>query len=136
MIPIPDPSRLFPRRLPPSREPGPKFSSSLAGGLLLLGSVGVLLIFTLEGGAAASKVSPWLSIPGGLLGFGLAMAISEAKPLVLGFIEALIYFCITFIFTDGFDKRDPASSWACAAIVAAAFLWAGFAERKNAGANE
>lgn len=123
MIPLPDPGRLFPPKQPPSGGSG---SASLADGLLGLGNVGVLLVVTAGGGALAYAISPWLTIPGALLSFGLGMAVGEAPPLVLGVIEAVFYSFITYLFSGGFERPDPGHSLAYSAIVAAIFLCAAF----------
>lgn len=128
MLPIPDPGRLFPPKLPPSRGSG---SDSLAGGLLTVGGIGIFLVVAIAGGALAYTLSSWLTIPGGILGAALGLSILEAPPIVLGIIEAVFYFCITYIFSDGFDRPDPGHSLVYSSIVAAVFFWAGFSKWKN-----
>ena len=130
MFPIPDPSRLFPPKLPPSGGSDPR-PGSLAKGLLVLGGAGILLAITIGGGALASALHPWLAIPGGLLGFGLGSAIMEAPLIFLGIIDALFYFGMTYLFSGGFERPDPAQSLIYAGIVALAFLWATFSARKE-----
>lgn len=126
MIPLPDPWRLFPHKSPSSREPA-LGSASLAGGLLTLGAFGVLVAVTLGGGSFAYTLSPWLSIPAGVLCFGLGMAVFDRAPLILlGIIEALFYSYVAFLGSGGFDRPDPAYSWIYSGIAAAVFLWAAF----------
>jgi tetratricopeptide (TPR) repeat protein len=94
--------------------------------VLTLGAIVILFALAIGGGALAGSVSPWLAIPGGLLGFGIGMAISEAPPLILGTIEGLFYSFVTYVFTDGFDRREQAPSLAYAAITATVFGMATF----------
>ena len=128
MFPIPDPSRLFPPRLPPSRGTG---TESLASGILSLGCIGLVLGLAIGLGVLASRLSSWLAIPGGLIGLGVGTALCEGPSLLLGAIEALLYSFFTFTFTGGFERPDPVYSWTYAIVVAAIFLSAGYFAWKN-----
>jgi hypothetical protein len=130
MIPLPDPTRLFPRKWMSPRETGHR-SSSLAEGLLALGGIPILLAVTFGGGALAGKLSPWLCIPGGLLALVLGITACEAPPILLGIFEALFYSGVTFVFSGGLDRRDPTPSWIGAGCVAAVFLSATLSRRTN-----
>ena len=121
----PDPR--WAQRLPRLGGGGQRWATR-GGWLLSLGGIGLLLVTTIGGGAVAHALWSWLSIPGGLVGFGVGMAINEAPPLVLGALNALFYFGLTMVFTDGFDRPDPAASWLYAAVVATVFLSAAFWE--------
>jgi hypothetical protein len=132
MIPIPDPMRVLVPKWAHSHESGHR-PSSLAQGLLTLGGIPIILAFTLGGGALAGKLSPWLCIPGGLMALVLGVAIYQAPPVLLGIIETIFYSGVTFVFSDGLERSDPAPSWVYAGIVAAAFLVATFFMRKDRG---
>ncbi len=119
MIPIPDPSRLLPPRVA-HKSYGP---TSLSEGLLALAGIPMLLAFTVGLGAIGNNFSSWLTIPGGLLGFALAMGIIEST-IVCGVVEAIFYGGITFVFSGGMEKTEPGSSVAAAIVVAGVFLFA------------
>lgn len=129
MIPIPDPMRVLIPKWARLQESGHR--SSLAQGLLTLGGIPIILAVTLGGGALAGKLSPWLCIPGGLVCLAFGAAIYQAPPVLLGIIEAIFYSGVTFVFSDGLERSDPAPSWVGAGIVAAAFLVATLSMRKD-----
>lgn len=128
MFPIPDPWRLLPR--PSSHGPASK-PTSAAEGLLALGGAGMLLALAAGGGVLAYRLYAWLCVPAALLGLGIGMAIVEAPPIFTGIVEAVFYFCVTYVFSGGLDRPDPAWSWVYSGIVAAVFLWAAFSARKS-----
>lgn len=129
MIPIPDPSRLVPPRMPPSSSGGGRHS--LPVGLLTLGSLPVLLAGTVGAGMLGAALSPWLAIPAGLIGFGIAMGLTQESIVVCGVVEAIFYAAITFLFSDGMvaDQRD--SSLILAGTVAAIILGLTYTARRE-----
>ena len=128
MFPIPDPSRLLPRKPSSPTSSGP---SSLSEGLLALAGFPMILAFTIGLGAIGNKFSSWLAIPAGLLGFGLAMGIVEST-IICGLFEAVFYGGITFVFSGGLEKSEPGPSVIGAIAVAAAFVAATYNTwRKN-----
>ena len=129
MFPIPDPSRLLPRKLTPQHGPAP--GSSPAKKLITLGGCGIFLACAIGGGALANAFSSWLIIPGVLLGIGIGLGLNEISPIFLGIIEAIFYFCITYVFSDGLERPDPTYSWIYSGIMTGAFLWATFSVWKN-----
>ena len=128
MIHIPAPWQLFAPKLPPSRGPG---FTSLADGVLSFGGIGILFVVTVVATMVAYNLSPWLSIPGAVLAYTFCANIANAPPIFLGIFEALFYFCITFVTTDGLDRPDPIYSWVYSGIAAAVFLWASFSKWKD-----
>lgn len=119
MIHIPDPSRLVTHRLPMSSGSG---RQSLPAGLLTLGSIPVLLVCIIGGGALGAAAIPWLAIPAGIAGFSTAMGLTQESIVVCGVVEAIFYGGIAFIFTGGLETHDRGTSTALAAVVAAMIL--------------
>ena len=127
MFPIPDWTRLRPPGQPPS---GGSKKGDLSGGLLALGALPVAIAGAIAGGIGAQGLLPWLAIPGGII--GLVIAITILCHTILGGIsQAVFYGSVAFIFTDGLERPDPASSWILACIVATLFLWATYSRWKN-----
>lgn len=129
MIPLPDWYRLkpHPRNLAPSNSPR---SRNLAERLLILGAIPMLFVGAAAGGAIASALSSWLMIPGGIIGFTVALGLLGNAGVVCGILETLFYSGFTFLFSDGLEMSNPASAWIKAGAVAALFIWATYSTWK------
>lgn len=120
MFPIPDPSRLFPRKSPPSAGSGRR---SAISDLLALASFPMMLAGTIAAGALGAKLTPWLAIPAGFVGLALTMALLESL-ILCGIVEAVFYSAVTFVFSGGLDEANPRPNLIAAILVAALFLYA------------
>jgi hypothetical protein len=118
MFPIPDPNRLFPPRLPPSRSYG---FDSLSAWLLSLGALPIPLVAIIVVVELAHN-SFWLAALAGLVGWFLLAALFGGPIIVRGLIETIFYAGATFLLSDGLDRADPTPAWIRAGIVAAFLL--------------
>jgi len=128
VIPIPDPSRLIPRRLPTSSDSG---RHSLPVGLLTLASIPVLLACTIGAGVLGAAVSPWLAIPAGFVGFCIGMGLTQQSIVICGLFEAIFYAAVAFVLTGGAETNGRNASTLLAAIVAAIILGITYAAKNE-----
>ncbi len=128
MIPIPDPSRLFPQRLPRSSGSG---RHSIPVGLLTIASIPVFIASAIFAGLLAAAWSPWLGIPAGILGFSIGMGLTQESIVVCGITEAIFYSAVMFIFSGGLESADRTSPITGAAVVATTILCLTYAALKD-----
>jgi hypothetical protein len=128
VIPIPDPSRLVPPRLPVYSSAG---RHSFAVGLLALASFPVLLAFAIGAGALGAALSPWLAIPAGIIGLSIGMGLTQGPIVLCGVFEAIFYAAVAFVFTGGLETHNRDSSTILAAIVAAILLGLTYTARND-----
>jgi hypothetical protein len=122
---IPDPSRLFPPRMPSNG------SSSLSGDEICL----VILIIGVGGvGIAAiyfgTERNGWLGILAVLLCIGAYKVFSKRTLILFGVIDTIFYAGMMFILTNGREGTTPILSWIGAGVVAALFLWVTYRARR------
>lgn len=120
MIPLPDWTRLNPPKLPHSGGGGgPR---GIGEGLLALGAFPMIIGGLFVGGALASKLTPWLGIPGAIVGLSLMTVLLGDLGLMCGVLETVFYTAATFVFSGGMEPgSDPTSAWIKAGVTAVIF---------------
>jgi hypothetical protein len=119
VIPLPDWTRLNPPRLPSGGGSNPNGRGEV---LLALGAFPLVIVGAIAGGSAAAALTPWLAIPGGILGLSLMIGLVGNLGLICGIVETLFYTGVTFVFSGGLEPMgDTSSAWIKAGVVAVLF---------------
>lgn len=79
----------------------------------------------------AASLWSWLAIPGGVIGLALMVGLLGEGGVLCGVIETLVYAGVTFVFTGGLERPDPAVSWLQAGVVAVVFILATWSAAKT-----
>ena len=82
----------------------------------------MVIVGAIAGGSAAAALTPWLAIPGGILGMSLMIGLVGNLGLICGIVETLFYTGVTFVFSGGLEPMgDTSSAWIKAGVVTVLF---------------